>query len=175
MYTDSSGFRYGACVKLGEKDLVLGDYWSENDTRPIHVKEADAILRSLLSLSSMVQDSRVDVYTDSMAVIGSWSSQGKRCKELNDIIKDVFQFIVAKNIDLRLTFVSSKLNEADKPSRILSAADTMLSQKAWLLVETAYGPHSINLLTLDSNTMGSKEGMPLKTFYTLCNSSISRY
>lgn len=37
-----------------------------------------------------MQDSRVDVYTDSMAVIGSWNSQGKRCKELNDIIKDVF-------------------------------------------------------------------------------------
>lgn len=90
IYTDSSGFRYGACVRLGEEDLVLGDYWSENDVRPIHVKEADAILRALMSLSSMVQDSRVDVYTDSMAVIGSWNSQGKRCKELNDIIKDVF-------------------------------------------------------------------------------------
>lgn len=172
MYTDSSGFRYGACVRLGEKDLVLGDYWSENDTRPIHVKEADAILRSLLSLSSMVQDSRVDVYTDSMAVIGSWSSQGKRCKELNDIIKDVFQFIVAKNIDLRLTFVSSKLNEADKPSRVLSAADTMLSQKSWMLVETAYGPHSIDLMALDSNTMSSKDGMPLKHF-TPCATPLS--
>lgn len=90
IYTDSSGFRYGACVRLGGGDLVLGDYWSENDVRPIHVKETDAILRALISLSSMVQDSRVDVYTDSMAVIGSWNSQGKRCKELNDIIKDVF-------------------------------------------------------------------------------------
>lgn len=84
-----------------------------------------------------------------MAVLGSWSSQGKRSKEVNHIIKDVFQFIVAKNIDLRLTFVSSKLNEADKPSRILSAAGTMLSQKAWMLVVTAYGPHSIDLMALD--------------------------
>lgn len=44
IYTDSSGFRYGASVKLGEEDVVLGDFWSENDERPIHVREADAIL-----------------------------------------------------------------------------------------------------------------------------------
>lgn len=71
IYTDSSGFRYGTFVRLGEEDLVLGDYWSGNDARPIYVNEADAILRSLMSSSSMVQDSRVDIYTDSMTVICS--------------------------------------------------------------------------------------------------------
>lgn len=66
-----TAFSYGAFVRLGEEDQVLGDYWSGNDARPIHVTEADAILRSLMSSSSMVQDSRVDIYTYSMTVIGS--------------------------------------------------------------------------------------------------------
>ena len=44
--TDSSGYRYGAMVNSGEGILEFGDYWSENDLRPIHIKEADAILKS---------------------------------------------------------------------------------------------------------------------------------
>lgn len=62
-----------------------------------------------------MQDSRVDVYTDSMAVTGSWNGQGSKCKQLNDILKDIFRFIITQNVDLRLTFVSSQLNEADNP------------------------------------------------------------
>lgn len=54
MYIDFFGFRYGVCVRLGEKDLVLGDYWLENDIRLIYVKEVDVILRFLLFFSSMV-------------------------------------------------------------------------------------------------------------------------
>ena len=68
-----------------------------------------------------MQDSRIDVFTDSMAVIGAWNGQGSKCKKLNDIIKDIFRLIVSQNIDLHLNFVSSELNKADKPSRSLSS------------------------------------------------------
>lgn len=60
--------------------------------------------------------------------------------------------------------MSFQLNEADKPSRILSAADNMLSDKSWVLVDTIYGSHSIDLMSLDSNVMRSKGGVPLKHF-----------
>ncbi|CAC5395301.1 unnamed protein product [Mytilus coruscus] len=74
--TDSSGFRYGASVKLEASTMVLGDYWDTNDCRPIHEKEADAVLKSLQSLGSSLQDSRVDLFTDNMAVIAAWENQG---------------------------------------------------------------------------------------------------
>lgn len=35
--------------------------------------------------------------------------------------------------------MSSKIHEG-----ILSAGDTMLSQKAWTIVDTTYGPHTID-------------------------------
>jgi hypothetical protein len=164
MYTDSSGFRYGATINLNKENVVIGDYWLQNDERPIHVKEADAILKSLRSLDSTIKDSRVDVHTDNMAVIASWNGQGGKCKHLNDIMKNIFQFTVEKNIDLHLAFVPSELNEADKPSRILNVTDTMLSDKSWVLVDCMYGPHSIDLMSLDSNAMKSKEGISLKHF-----------
>ena len=164
VFTDSSGYRYGACVELGEEKLVLGDYWKDGDTRPIHIKEADAILKSLLSLNEALQNSRVDVFSDSMAVIGSWNSQGSKCGPLNDVIKRIFYFIVNNNVDLHFTFVPSELNVAHKPSRVRSASDTMLSEKSWALVESGYGPHSVDLMALDSNAMKARDGTSLKHF-----------
>ena len=164
MYTDSSGFRYGASLGLGKEDMVIGDYWEKDDSRPIHEKEADAVLKSLQSLASVVQDSRVDVLTDNMAVIGAWESQGGRCGPLNRIMKDIFGFVVRFNVDLHMTFVPSKLNIADAPSRVKSAGDTMLSQESWSLVELRYGPHTVDLMSLDSNVMKTKDGRPLRHF-----------
>ncbi|KAJ8317151.1 hypothetical protein KUTeg_005055 [Tegillarca granosa] len=72
--TDSSGFRYGTLVGTGKDRIVLGDYWLYNDDWPIHEKEADAILKSLMSLGQSLLNSRVDVCTDNMAVICAWNS-----------------------------------------------------------------------------------------------------
>ena len=47
---------------------------------------------------------------------------------------------------------------------ILSSTDTMLSYKSWVLVNTTYCLHSVDLTRLDSNVMRSKEGVPLKHF-----------
>ncbi|CAG2194019.1 unnamed protein product [Mytilus edulis] len=79
------GYRYGALVNLGDNHLTMGDWLA--DTRPIHEKEAEAILKALQSLGKSLFDSRVDVLTDSMAVIGAWNSQVclyRRTEEEND-------------------------------------------------------------------------------------------
>lgn len=49
IYTDSSLFRYGAKVEGVGEAMSFGDYWSKDDNRPIHEKEADAVLKSLVS------------------------------------------------------------------------------------------------------------------------------
>ena len=44
--TDASLFKYGAFVLSGDlSNLQFGDYWEENDDRPIHLKEADALIK----------------------------------------------------------------------------------------------------------------------------------
>jgi len=89
MSTDSSGFRYGALVDIDGDQLALGDYWLEKDNRPIHEKEADAILKTLQSLGKKLLNSRVDILTDNTAVIGAWNSQGGKSHGLNVILKDI--------------------------------------------------------------------------------------
>ncbi|CAG2240571.1 unnamed protein product [Mytilus edulis] len=91
----------------GDNHLTMGDYWLADDTRPIHEKEAEAILKALQSFRGNLIRLSVDVLTDSMAVIGAWNSQGSKCPALNCIMKDIFQLVAGQNVDLHLSFVPS--------------------------------------------------------------------
>lgn len=53
------------------------------------------------------------------------------------------------------------------PSRALSSSDGMLSPRVWMDVEKRWGPHSVDLMTLDSNTPLDVQGHPLKHFTPL--------
>ena len=66
-------------------------------------------------------------------------------------MKSIFQFVFKRNILLSLHYVPSKENPADSPSRTLSDLDCSLSKDTWKRVETAFGPHSIDLMALPEN------------------------
>lgn len=162
--TDSSGFRYGAVAELGDQVVTIGDYWKCEDERPIHLKEADAVFQALLSLGPALENSRVDLKCDNMAVVSVWEKEGGKNVDLNQIVKEIFLHVSRFNIDLRLFYVPSKDNIADAPSRALSLGDSMLSARCWERVENAFGPHTVDLMALDSNTMTSENGIPLRHF-----------
>ena len=50
---------------------------------------------------------------------------------------------------------------ADAPSRTCSELDCMLSEKAWKSVEHRFGPHSFDLMALDSNCRRDRSGLKL--------------
>ncbi|CAG2212994.1 unnamed protein product [Mytilus edulis] len=159
--TDASLYKWGAVV---EEQEVLGDFFVSGDDRPIHVKEAEAVEKTLVSLSGKIKDHRVDVLVDNQVVIASWEKGGSRSSDLNDVFKSIFHVCQTMNIDLHLLYIPSKCNPADIPSRILSFQDTMLSPQAWLLVQKRFGPHTVDLMALDSNAMVDDGGKPLRHF-----------
>lgn len=59
--------------------------------------------------------------------------------------------------------VPSKANPADAPSG-LSSSDCMLSLRVWIEIEKRWGPNSVDLMVLDSNTPLDAQGHPLKHF-----------
>ena len=165
MATDASSFKYGSVVLSGRlRGLNFSDFWANNDTRLIHLKEADAVLQALQSLGSDIFYHRVDLFTDNMALLCSWEHQGGKDLHLNALIKHIFEWIFTHNIDLKMCFIPSASNEADLPSRSLSFSDSMLSCQAWQAVEDAFGPHTANLMSLDSNAMHSASGALLKHY-----------
>ena len=158
--TDSSGFRWGATIN-GDS---LGDYWEMGDNRPIHLKEASALISALHALSSKIRNTRVDARVDNQAVVASWGIEGSRDPNLNRLMKELFSITCALNIDLKVTYISTHENPADEPSRALSPQDAMLGRMLWQSVEEKWGPHTVDMMALDSNAMKNANGDTLRHF-----------
>ena len=61
-------------------------------------------------------------------------------------------------------YVPSSENPADIPSRKVSDIDCMLSERAWEPVECLFGPHTFDLMSLDSNCQRDGKGRCLPHF-----------
>ena len=147
--------------------------WETDDARPIHLKEAEALYRTLQSIPDMISDKRVDVHVDNQALIKAWENGGGKDLALVEIIKDLVKYLSQLNCDLKLLYVKSADNPADAPSRRISDSDARLTLSSWTLVEAWFGPHSFDLMALDSNCMTDREGrlLPHYTPWPLPESS----
>ena len=68
------------------------------------------------------------------------------------------------NFSIQTFYVPSSHNPADEPSRDLSDLDCMLTPETWLYLERFFGPHSFDLMSLDSNCQRDRNGNPLPHF-----------
>ncbi|CAC5370303.1 unnamed protein product [Mytilus coruscus] len=162
--TDSSLYRWGAFLLCGDSKSEFGDYWNSQDNSPIHVKEANVLLLSLLSVKDKIVNARVDSFCDNLAVVKAWNNEGGRDPSLNSILKQIFELSKSVNLHLRLMYVRSAENPADRESRKLRYIDAQLAPVKWEFVEEKFGPHSVDLMSLDSNAMRGKAGKLLKHF-----------
>lgn len=89
--TDASTYKWGAVVGIDGKKggEQLADFWDKDDSRPIHLKEAEALLLTLRSVESSIRDHRVDAYIDNTAVVSAWSSLKCYDPNLARILKDI--------------------------------------------------------------------------------------
>jgi hypothetical protein len=158
--TDASKFAWGGVV--GE--LTIRDMFGGNDNRPIHLMEAEALEKTLASVPHLVRNVKVDAYVDNMALLRAWEHEGAKDTNLNDILKRIFHLTIALNCELKLHYVPSAANPADTPSRLLSANDAMLAPELWDRVQALYGPHSFDLMALDSNVQKDTAGEPLRHY-----------
>ena len=94
----------------------------------------------------------------------SWEKQGGKNVQLNDVLKKVHQTAFELNAVISLKYVPSSSNPANPPSRVLSDLDCMLSRKAWQELEKRFGPHTIDLMSLDSNAQIGSKGDMLRHF-----------
>jgi len=149
MATDSSGYKLGAL-----------DYSQDNPTKFSDLKETQALINGLKAVSDVVRDHRVDAYVDNLTCVQAWEKRKFKYLALNELMKDLCNFTVEFNVDLRLSYFPSE-NSADSLSRTLSAQDCMLNRNKFLLIEKKFGPHQFDLMSLDSNVMQDKDGLPL--------------
>ena len=80
---------------------------------------------------------------------------------LNRAIKKLFFTTSKLNIALHLTYITSKENDADAPSRRLTTLDCKLHPQLWQRVQQEFGGpkgHTCDLMALDSNAMTDQDG-----------------
>ena len=147
--------------------VEAGDYWRE-DSGSINFLEAKALLCALNAFKSRIRYSRVDVHTDSRALLGSWQSEGGSNTEINDVIKAVLRCSQEFNFSIDMQYVPSAENPADAPSCRQSNLDCTLSEEAWSRVQRLFGPHTFDLMSLDSNSHHDLHGNRL-THFTPCH------
>lgn len=72
---DVLGFKYGGKILFGEfKVLILSDFWSNDDSRLIYLKEVEVVYNVLYSCKDKIKNLRVDVLSDNMVVIKIWEN-----------------------------------------------------------------------------------------------------
>ena len=163
LYSDASKTAWGGTLRLGGHTLESRDYWLDN-SQDINVLEAQALLYSLLSFRKHLTSSRVDVYTDNRVLKSALENGGCRSSEVNGVLKDIFRSCRENNFSLDVYYVPSGENPADLPSRSRSDTDCMLSNSAWEQVERLFGPHTFDLMSLDSNCQRNRVGLRLPHF-----------
>lgn len=150
LFTDASMGAWGGVLTRDGVRHEIRDYFV-GEASHINVLEAKALWFVLSSFKGLLKDARVDVFTDNKVLLHAWNNDGCKSSEINNILKDILTCSREFNFTLQLDYRQSKENPADFPSRVCSDLDCTLTDEAWGLVERLYGPHSFDLMALDSN------------------------
>ena len=163
LFCDASKRSWGAVLFKDGKRIESRDYWLD-PSEDINSLEAKALLHSLLAFRDHIRDSRVDVHTDSRTLKAALEDFGCKSSSVNESVKEILRCGRQLNFAINVRFVPSRDNPADIPSRVCSDLDCMLSEEAWGLVERGFGPHSFDLMSLDSNCQRDRSGRLLPHF-----------
>ena len=161
MATDASTSGWVGSV-LSPTPQDVSDYWAGEEVAwDITTREATAFDRMLLAFQDQLRNARVDDLVDNQAFIHAWNNQGGWSAMLNNALKKLFYTTADMNVLLHLSYVPTKENSADLPSRRLSSSDSRLTDEMWRIVQRQFGGpegHTCNLMALDSNAMKNEYG-----------------
>ena len=165
LYTDASGFGWGAHLQLPSGPLILRDYWTTDlFGLDICCKEALAVLFGLQSVEERLHRRHVDVYVDNQGLELAWNGLKSRSRELTGVLQSLFLFCIDSRVALKLIWVPTDANPADAPSRDLDRGDSMLAPALRRQLWRTFGPFAFDLMALPSNVLKDPAGRPLPFF-----------
>ena len=154
----------------GSATLVCGAEFSEEELScHINVKEGLSLLKCLKILVQLhgkaLRGALVVYRVDSMVLLDTYNGGGSPIsKELTDICKDLFWLQFYNNFELRLEYVPTGENRADKYTREDAMNDVRIDEKSFSGVWEAFGPFSFDLMASPANVVKDIGGKRLKFF-----------
>ena len=176
IFTDSSSFAGGACIlkNCGELTNVFTTYWGLGQSKlPIHIKEGLIIIKALEKYEHFLKNKLIHIYTDNMSVFHS-SNYGCSDPNLNDIILKIHQKVFDLNSEIQFSFVPTKEQLADEPSRRIDYAEEIIDPEMVQTLEIILGASfDIDVMATKENKICEKfisksigEGTKLINFFT---------
>ena len=149
MFSDVSLRAWGAVLVKDGLRQQIRDYWIDLEG-DMNFLEARALCNVLSSFSPSIRHARIDAWMDNATLRAAWENGSCTSSLVNQELKKIEQMSRAGNFDLHLKHVPSSENIADVPSRALTDIDRSLSDEAWAQVQARFGPHTFDLMSLDS-------------------------
>ena len=155
--TDASQKAWGAVLVKDGASQEIRDYWLDHE-RDINVLEARALYNALSSFFPSIRNAQINAWMDNVTLQAAWENGGCRNSLVNQEMKRVEEMSRAGNFALHLKYVPSTENVADAPSHALSDIDRSLSTGSWTRVQSSFGPHTFDLMSLDNNCCRGRDG-----------------
>ena len=105
-----------------------------------------------------IRNARIDMWTDNVTLRGARENAGCRSSLVNQELKKIEEMSRAGNFVLHLKYVPSSENIADAPFYALTDIGCSLSEEAWAQVQAWFGPHTFDLMSLNSNCRRGRDG-----------------
>ena len=148
VFSDASAMGIGAivCDKVCYRNLNEPER-NESST----YRELLAILYAVRAFDSVLEGNFVLWHTDNLAAT-TIVKVGSNNLKLHKIAIDIFRVCKDRNISLKVTWISRTLNkQADYISRSVDYDDWSISQNFFKVLDTTWGPFSIDLFANDKN------------------------
>jgi len=128
LHSDSSQFAWGG-INVKTKECVQ-EFWRSAKTLHINVKEMWAAVKTLQSLSH--PNEKVHLVVDNAVTYHYFRKGGGRKPHLNAIMRDFWQWVLERNIQVEISLVPSLESQADTLSRPpKDKGDYTLHQGLW--------------------------------------------
>ena len=115
--SDSSSTGWGAFSSTGQEAF---GFWSEDESRlHINILECKAVLFSFLSFFRDFSDTSILIKSDNSTTVAYINHQGGvKCPVISDLVFELFEFCLARNILIKASFLRGRYNSrADALSR----------------------------------------------------------
>lgn len=150
--TDASHLGWGAVLETYGME-ASGQWNSRMSHESSNYRELMAILMSLKSFEKKLAAKCVQIRSDNITAIAYINGMGGPCHRLTKLAKTIWSYALALNMHLQCVHLTGALNtHADALSRIHDKYNWMLHPRIFQVLDSIWGPHSIDRFASCTNT-----------------------
>ena len=169
--SDASGRKFAGIVDFqhGPTLITAGNFQNDMLQQHIQVKEGIALKETLAMLlhkvPQQIKGKTLICKIDNTALKAILERQGtSQNLVLNNVGKDIFWLQQQGDFNIKLTYIPSEQNKADKYTRQNSGLEAVLRNKVFLTLWYKWGPFNWDLMASAANVQKDPSGKKLKYF-----------